>query len=105
MDQNLFAGHYQRSEATLKIRSFCLEIVDFVFADDDFNLLDDQLRADFSVRRAELMARSPPKAATVQGSNIWILIIALSILLSISFSASSKQQYNGGYSPNPSLNQ
>jgi len=93
------------SEATLKIRSLNLDIVELVFADDDFHLLDDQLKAEFSIRRAELMASKAPAKATSRISGAWLLIIALSIALSISIFASNNRPNNGGQSPNPSLNQ
>lgn len=91
------------SEATLKIRSLNLDIVELVFADDDFQLLDDQLKAEFSIRRAELMAIKAPDKATSRNSSAWLLIIALSIVLSISIFASNNRPNNGGQTPNPSL--
>lgn len=93
------------NEATLKIRSLNLDIVELVFADDDFHLLDDQLKAEFSIRRAELMASKAPDKATSQISGAWLLIIALSIALSISIFVPNNRPNNGGQSPNPSLNQ
>ncbi len=93
------------SEATLKIRSLSLDIVELVFADDDFHLLDDQLKAEFSIRRAELMASKAPDKATPRISSAWLLIIALSIALSISTFVSNYRPNNGGQSPNPSLSQ
>lgn len=93
------------SEATLKIRSLNLDIVELVFADDDFHLLDDQLKAEFSIRRAELMASKAPDNATSRISSAWLLIIALFIALSISIFISNNRPNNGGQSPNPSLNQ
>jgi len=91
------------SEATLKIRSLNLDIVELVFADDDFNLLDDQLKAEFSIRRAELMASKAPDKATSRISSAWVLIIALTIVLSASIFMSNNRPNNGGQSPNPSL--
>jgi hypothetical protein len=91
------------SEATLKIRSLNLDIVELVFADDDFNLLDDQLKAEFSIRRAELMASKAPDKATSRISSAWVLIIALTIALSASIFMSNNRPNNGGQSPNPSL--
>jgi len=93
------------SEATLKIRSLNLDIVELVFADDDFHLLDDQLKAEFSIRRAELMASKAPDKAASRISGAWLLIIALSIALSISIFVSNNRPNNDGQSPNPSLNQ
>ena len=92
-------------EATLKVRSLNLDIVELVFADEDFHLLDDQLKAEFSIRRAELMASKAPDKATSRISSAWLLIIALFIALSISIFVSNNRQNNGGQSPNPSLNQ
>ena len=82
-----------------------LNIVELAFADDDFPLLDDQLQAEFSIRRAELMAIQTPEKSAIQGSNIWLLIIALSIALLTCFVISNNRQDNGRQSPNPSLNQ
>jgi hypothetical protein len=93
------------SEATLKIRSLNLDIVELVFADDDFHLLGDQLKAEFSIRRAELMASKAPDKATSRISGAWLLIIALCIALLISVFVSNNRPNNGGQSPNPSLNQ
>lgn len=93
------------SKATLKIRSLNLNIVELVFADDDFHLLDDQLKAEFSIRRAELMARRAPNKATSQISRAWFLIIALSLALSISIAMSNNRPNSGGQSPSPSLSQ
>ena len=94
-----------RSEATLKIRTLDLNIVELAFADDDFPLLDDQLKAELSIRRAELMAIQTPEKASIQGSNIWLLIFGLSIALLTSFVISNNRQDNGRQSPNPSLSQ
>jgi hypothetical protein len=91
------------SEATLKVRSLNLDIVELVFADEDFHLLDDQLKAEFSIRRAELMASKAPEKATSRISSAWFLIIALTIALSASIFMSNNRPNNGGQSPNPSL--
>lgn len=44
------------TQATLKIRSLNLDVVELAFAEDDFFLLDDTLKAELSIRRAEVMA-------------------------------------------------
>ena len=93
------------SEATLIIQSLKLNSVELAFADDDFPLLDDQLKAELSIRRAELMAIQTPEKASIQGSNIWLLIFGLSIALLTSFVISNNRQDNGRQSPNPSLSQ
>jgi hypothetical protein len=91
-------------EATLKIRSLSIEIVELVFADDDFNLLDDQLKAEFSIRRAELAARRPLEKTAPQSSNIWLLLAMISIMLSISVFVSNNYQRPDNHSPKPALN-
>lgn len=93
------------SEATLKIRTLSLEILDLAFADEDYNLLDDQLKAEFSIRRAELMGRPSLERASSQGPNIWILLIIAATILSISISLSNNRYSNDRRAPSPSLSQ
>lgn len=94
-----------RSEATLKIRTLNLDVVELVFADDDFSLLDDQLKAECSIRRAELMARKIPEKNTLRLSTVWLLIIAVLIAWSMAIVMSSNRPVNHWQPPNPSLGQ
>lgn len=67
------------TQATLKIRTLNLEIVELAFADDDFHLLDDRLIAELSIRRSELVSQSHrlPEKKTSDNRTLLILVIAL----------------------------
>lgn len=73
------------TQATLKIRTFHLDIVDLAFAEDDFNLLSDELKAELAARRAVLLAASRPKEAGFPAWLLWafgigLLIFAINIM-------------------------
>jgi hypothetical protein len=80
------------TQAALKIRTLSLEIVDLAFAEDDFSLLDDQLKAELSIRRAELMANQPLEKQAIHNSSFWPIVILVAIALAIGVAISNKQQ-------------
>ena len=64
------------TQATIKIRTLSLEIVELAFAEDEYNLLDDRLKAELSIRRTELLKLAPiTKASSGPSPVIWLLII------------------------------
>ena len=80
------------TQATIKIRTLSLEIVDLAFAEDDFCLLDDQLKAELSIRRAELMANHPLEKQAIPNSSLWPIAIFVTIAFAIGVAVSNKQQ-------------
>jgi hypothetical protein len=93
------------TQATLKIRSLSIERVDLAFAEDDFSLLDDRIKAELSIRRAELMANNTPEKHAVRYPNIWLIAVLLAIAFAISVAVSNKEQSPGDHLPKPTLNQ
>ena len=93
------------TQATLKIRSLSLEIVDLAFAEDDFSLLDDQIKAELSIRRAELMANNTPEKHTTHHPNIWLIAVLLAMAFAIGVAVSNKEQRPGDHLPKSTLNQ
>lgn len=67
------------TQATLKIRSLNLDVVELAFAEHDFSLLDDTLKAELSIRRAELNTRlqKNPEIKGAHNQNFLLLIITL----------------------------
>jgi hypothetical protein len=80
------------TQAALKIRTLSLEIVDLAFAEDDFSLLDDQLKAELSIRRAELMANQPLEKQAIPNLSFWPIVILMAIALAIGVAISNKQR-------------
>ena len=93
------------TQATLKIRTLSLEIVDLAFAEDDFSLLDDQLKAELSIRRAELMAGHPLEKQDTSNSRIWPIAVFVASAFAISIAVSNKQQSPDNNLPKSTLNQ
>jgi hypothetical protein len=93
------------TQATLKIRTLSLEIVELAFAEDDFCLLDDQLKAELSMRRAELMANHPLVKQVNLNSIIWPIAIFVAIAFAIGVSVSNKQQSPANNLPKSTINQ
>ena len=93
------------TQATLKIRSLSLKIVDLAFAEDDFSLLDDRIKAELSIRRAELMANNTPEKHAVRYPNILLIAVLLAMAFAIGVAVSNKEQSPGDHLPNPTLNQ
>jgi hypothetical protein len=93
------------TQATLKIRSLSLKIVDLAFAEDDFSLLDDRIKAELSIRRAELMANNTPEKHAVRYPNILLIAVLLAIAFAIGVAVSNKEQSPGDHLPKPTFNQ
>jgi hypothetical protein len=93
------------TQATLMIRSLSLEIVDLAFAEDDFSLLDDRIKAELSIRRAELMANSTPEKHTIRYPNILLITVLLAMAFAIGVAVSNKEQSPGDHLPKSTLNQ
>jgi len=93
------------TQATLKIRTLSLEIIDLAFAEDDFSLLDDQLKAELSIRRAELMGNQPLEKQAIPNSSFWPIAILVAIALAIGVAVSNKQQSPDKNLPKSTLNQ
>ncbi len=79
--------------------------MDLAFAEDDFSLLDDRIKAELSIRRAELMANNTPEKHAVRYPNIWLIAVLLAIAFAISVAVSNKEQSPGDHLPKPTLNQ
>jgi len=93
------------TQATIKIRTLSLEIVDLAFAEDDFSLLDDQLKAELSIRRAELMGNQPLEKQAIPNSSFWPIAIFVAIAFAIGVAVSNKQQSPDNNLPKSTLNQ
>ena len=93
------------TQATLKIRSLSLEIMDLAFAEDDFSLLDDRIKAELSIRRAELMANNTPEKHAVRYPNILLIAVLLAMAFAIGVAVSNKEQSPGDHLPKSTLNQ
>lgn len=93
------------TQATLKIRSLSLEIVDLAFAEDDFSLLDDRIKAELSIRRAELMANNNPEKHAVRYPNILLIAVLLAMAFTIGVAVSNKGKSPGEHLPKSTLNQ
>ena len=93
------------TQATLKIRTLSLEIVDLAFAEDDFSLLDDQLKAELSIRRAELMANHPLERQAIPNSSLWPIAIFVAIAFAIGVAVFNQQQSPDNNLPKSTLNQ
>lgn len=93
------------TQATIKIRTLSLEIVDLAFAEDDFCLLYDQLKAELSIRRAELMANHPLEKQAIPNSSLWPIAIFVAIAFAIGVAVSNKQQSPDKNLPKSTLNQ
>jgi hypothetical protein len=93
------------TQATLKIRSLSLEIVDLAFAEDDFSLLDDRIKAELSIRQAELMANNTSKKNAVRYPKILLIAVLLAMAFAIGVAVSNKEQSPGDHLPKSTLNQ
>jgi hypothetical protein len=91
------------SQATIKIRSLSLTSVDRAFAEEDYSLLDDQLKAELAIRRAELLAAEPPKKHTPPVST-WRILAVIAIAFVLGAVVANNQQKPGTPLPKPSLN-
>jgi len=70
------------TQAILMVRTMNLERVELTFAEDDYGLLDERLKAELAMRRAELLSASrTAKQAHPKRSNLWLW--ALLILVGI----------------------
>lgn len=93
------------TQATLKIRSLSLEIVDLAFAEDDFSLLDDRIKAELSIRRAELVANNNQEKHAVRYPNILLIAVLLAMAFTIGVAVSNKGKSPGEHLPKSTLNQ
>jgi hypothetical protein len=93
------------TQATLKIRTLSLEIIDLAFAEDDFSFLDEQLKVELSIRRAELMANHPLEKQAIPKSSFWPMAILVAIAFAIGIAVSNKQQSPDKNLPKSTLNQ
>ena len=78
--------------------------MDLAFAEDDFSLLDDRIKAELSLRRAELMANNTPEKHTIRYPNIWLMAVLLAIAFAIGVAVSNKGQSPGDHLPKSTLN-
>ena len=89
------------TQATIKIRSLSLEIVQLAFEEDEYSLLDDRLKAELAQRLAKLEnpTTAPIKRSASPSWVVWIAIIFSSLWL---FTTLNNQQRPQGGNTAPS---
>jgi len=89
------------TQATIKIRSLSLEIVQLAFEEDEYSLLDDRLKAELAQRLAKLEnpTTAPIKRSSSPSWVVWIAIIFSSLWL---FTTLNNQQRPQGGNTAPS---
>lgn len=60
-------------QAVLRMRTFSLDVVELAFAEEDYALLSDSLRAELAARRAVLLASLPKAARASARPPRWLL--------------------------------
>jgi hypothetical protein len=91
------------NSSNICLQSFIRAAVDLAFAEDDFSLLDDRIKAELSIRRAELMANNTPEKHTIHHPNIWLMAVLLAMAFAIGVAVSNKEQNPGDNLPKSTL--
>ena len=64
--------------------------MDLAFAEDDFSLLDDRIKAELSIRQAELMANNTSEKNAVRYPKILQIAVLLAMAFAIGVAVSNK---------------